>query len=305
MSHASPEPTSPADSAELRAQVPFFADARSLTLAPLEGVVSLNNANFRVDADGDAFLLRVGADSARWLGVRRDEELAAARAAADAGVGPEVLWADGNGLLVQAFVHGATHWGADAIVDPARRAPLLDALRRLHAVEAVDARCTVYQRIERLLASADTLGLTRPDGVDAACEGLADFAARRAGRFRPGLCHNDLWLNNFVEGGDGRLWLVDWEFAGVADPLYDLTTLALCAPLDAAGRERLLTDYGITDAAALDDMAAMERAVRVFEGAWALVLHGLRGSASGFDYRAYADRCFELLAASNRAAIAS
>jgi thiamine kinase-like enzyme len=49
----------------------------------------------------------------------------------------------------------------------------------------------------------------------------------RYGAHRPvsRLCHNDLGRGNFIDDGT-QLWLIDWEYAGVGDPYYDLAFIA-------------------------------------------------------------------------------
>ena len=39
-------------------------------------------------------------------------------------------------------------------------------------------------------------------------------------------CHNDLLAANFIQDGD-RLWIVDWEYAGMGDPFFDLGNFAV------------------------------------------------------------------------------
>jgi thiamine kinase-like enzyme len=53
------------------------------------------------------------------------------------------------------------------------------------------------------------------------------------------LCHNDPYHLNFLDDGD--LWLIDWEYAGMGDPMYDLAGIGL--NLDEAGRDLLLRSY--------------------------------------------------------------
>jgi thiamine kinase-like enzyme len=53
------------------------------------------------------------------------------------------------------------------------------------------------------------------------------------------LCHNDPYHLNFLD--DGGLWLIDWEYAGMGDPLYDLAGIGL--NLDREGRDLLLRTY--------------------------------------------------------------
>ena len=45
-------------------------------------------------------------------------------------------------------------------------------------------------------------------------------------------CHNDLHTANFIADGD-RLWLLDWEYAGMNDRYFDLGNFAVNNELDA------------------------------------------------------------------------
>ncbi len=277
---------------ELRQCVPLFASAQSLEIVPLSGVISLNNSNYKVLADGVAYLLRVGADSAAALGIRRDEEQAAARAAAQVGVGPELLFSEPSGLMVMPFVVGK-HWSAEDTVKPENLTRIVQALHRLHSLTDVAAPCSIYERIERLMASVATLGLEPPTELDRLWGQLYAFRDQRATdtRFAPCLCHHDLWLNNFLDDGQA-LWLVDWEFAGVGDRLYDLATIAMGTGYSRETQQALLTAYGYSDESDLATLEQMKNVVRFFEAAWALVQHGLRGSGGDFDYLAYSQRTF-------------
>jgi len=88
--------SSPEDIAAILARIPALAGTTEPQVQPLEGGPSLNNANFLVrSGERDEYVLRVATPTAvTHLGVRWEEEIAAARAAADAGLAPEVLYAD-------------------------------------------------------------------------------------------------------------------------------------------------------------------------------------------------------------------
>jgi len=45
--------------------------------------------------------------------------------------------------------------------------------------------------------------------------------AERMG-IKPVLCHNDIYEPNFLATGEGDLYLIDWEYAGINDPANDL-----------------------------------------------------------------------------------
>ena len=40
-------------------------------------------------------------------------------------------------------------------------------------------------------------------------------------------CHIDLVPENFIESPQGRLYLIDWEYSSMNDPMWDLAALFL------------------------------------------------------------------------------
>ena len=278
----------------LLARIPLFAGATNVGVAPMQGVISLNNAAYRVTVGPSVYLLRAASPTASLLGIRRSEERAAAQAAAQAGVGPEILYADDAGNLLMPFLAGR-HWQPDEFHEPANMARLVQTLRRLHEVKNVPAEGSVYRRVERLLGSARALALPLPPDLDAHLNTMRHIKAERQAdtRFRPGLSHNDFWANNFLDDGQ-NLWLVDWEFAGDGDGLYDLATLSMASKYSEAEQMALLHAYGYTHSGDYQQLQSMKTIVRLFESSWALVMHGLRGS-EGYDYLGQSHKMFQML----------
>jgi aminoglycoside phosphotransferase (APT) family kinase protein len=90
---------------------------------PLGG--GITNRNFRVDAGGEAFVLRIGGKDTALLGIDRDVEHEASLAAARLGIGPEVVgFVEPEGYLVTRFVEGEV--GRVSVPEAAA------LLRRLH-----------------------------------------------------------------------------------------------------------------------------------------------------------------------------
>jgi aminoglycoside phosphotransferase (APT) family kinase protein len=68
-----------------------------------------------------------------------------------------------------------------------------------------------------------------------------DTVLPRAGA-RP--CHNDLLTGNLIRAqDDGRILIVDWEFAGMGDPRFDLGNLSVNNSFDEVTDDRLLSAY--------------------------------------------------------------
>jgi thiamine kinase len=69
------------------------------------------------------------------------------------------------------------------------------------------------------------------------------FAALRAGLASPALCHHDLNPLNLLTDASGRLWLVDWEYAGIGDTAFDLASYASQHGLQSRQRSVLVDAY--------------------------------------------------------------
>jgi thiamine kinase-like enzyme len=243
---------------------------------PLGG--GITNHNFKVDVGGESYVLRVGGKDTELLGIDREHEHAATRAAAELGIGPEVV-AFVDGCLVTRFVGGrvAEH------VDPAAAGELI---ARIHSGPAIPSRFDSFQVVEDYLARAEERGVAVPAAYDEAAARAGEIEARRGeSPLRP--CHNDLLAANFIDDGE-RIWIVDWEYAGMGDPFFDLGNFAANHELDQDGERALLEAYGSADLQALRDMRFMSD---FREAMWGVVQQGI--SKLDFDFAGYADRHFD------------
>jgi thiamine kinase-like enzyme len=252
---------------------------RPATIAPLGG--GITNRNFKVEVGGEAFVLRIGGKDTELLGIDRDAERAASRTAAELGLAPDVIaFVEPEGYLVTRYVDGEV-----GHVDAARAGA---ALRRLHAGPAFPSRFDSFRVVEAYHATALEHGADVPDAYERASE-LARAIERRRRDARRCPCHNDLLNANFIDDGV-RLWIVDWEYAGMGDPFFDLGNFAVNHELDAAGERALLAAYGSAD----EDALVLMRFMSDFrEAMWGIVQLAI--SELDFDFGAYADEHFRRL----------
>ena len=261
---------------------------RELALEPLGG--GITNRNFKVSLDGDAYVLRVGGRDTELLGIDRRAEHAAARAAADAGVGPEVVaFHEPEGYLVTRFVDGEVpppeelRAGLDGVVA---------ALRAFHGGEPLPSRFDSFRVVEAYRDEAATRGVPVPAAFERAHELARTIEPLRAAApLVP--CHNDLLNANFIREGE-RLWIVDWEYAGMGDLFFDLANFAVNHELTPEEDDDLLARYfGVRrdeDAAALTLMRFMSD---FREAMWGVVQQAI--SELDVDFVAYAAQHFERL----------
>lgn len=294
----------------------FFAGEGELLIEAQSGAQSLNNSIWVVSRDSgngapERFAVRlVDPVSGEHLGIDRAEEAAVVRAAAAAGVTPEILYYDtSTGTMVTPWIEGARSPGRADLHEPRVLRRLLEVVRRLHAVTELPGTpggaggsAAVHARIRHLVDRAHRSGLELPPGIDVALRRLDEIEAQsKAAAATPGLNHNDLWENNILDNGD-RLYLVDWEFSGLGDGRYDLATISMAGGFDARMDDVLLGEYGLAGPQAVAELEAAKWVVRFFEAVWSLVMQGLKGrrSESGFDYADHAAYMFASLAAGPR-----
>jgi thiamine kinase-like enzyme len=101
------------------------------------------------------------------------------------------------------------------------------------------------------------------------------------------LGHNDLLAANFIDDGE-RLWLIDWEHAGLSSPLFDLASLASNNGLSPAQEIWLLENYfeNPADEERRRRFLAMKCASLLREAMWSMASE--LTSTLDFDYQAYA-----------------
>jgi len=253
---------------------------RQVSIEPLGG--GITNRNFKVEVGGQEFVLRIGGTDTELLGIDREAEHAASSVAAELGLGPEVVaFIEPEGYLVTRFVDGEV-----GKIDVDR---VGGALRLLHDGPALPGRFDSFRVVEAYRATAREHGVAVPSAYEVAKEVADRIERRRSGApLRP--CHNDLLNANFIDDGI-RLWLVDWEYAGMGDPFFDLGNFAVNHELPEEGENALLAAYGSDDGDALVLMRFMSD---FREAMWGVVQLAI--SELDFDFGAYAEEHFERLA---------
>jgi thiamine kinase-like enzyme len=244
---------------------------------PLGG--GITNHNYRVSVGGETLVLRIGGKDTGLLGIDREHEHEAAVLAAELRIGPEVArFADG--VLVTRFVEGEVGRADPAVVGA--------LLQRLHGARPIASRFDSFRVVETYAETAAEHGLTVPDAFERAHEIARKVEVRRESASLV-TCHNDLLAANFIDDGK-RLWIVDWEYAGIGDPFFDLANFSVNNGLDADGERALLDAYGSTDTRALTLMRFMSD---FREAMWGVVQQAI--SELDFDFKAYTDEHFERL----------
>jgi thiamine kinase-like enzyme len=274
--------------------VPELA-GRALALTPLSG--GITNRNFRVDVEGssDRYVIRLAGNDTHLLGISREVEHAATVGAAGVGVGAEVVaFLRAEGILVTRFIEGTPIADLD-IHGPGVVERVADSIRRFHDGPAIPGLFVPLRVVEAYRALAESNGVTVPPeyAIASAIARRIELAfVMRPVELRP--CHNDFLPGNLIDDGV-RIRVVDWEYAGMGDPFFDLGNFSVNNGLTPDEDEAFLRAYDGVDPRP-DRLArlALYRVVSDFrEAMWGVLQQGI--STLDVDFREYAAEHFDRL----------
>jgi thiamine kinase-like enzyme len=271
------------------ARVPQWAGATDVKTTPLGG--GITNQNFRVDVDGESFVLRICGDNTDLLGINREAEYVANLAAGQLGIAPQVFYRiQPESYLVTRFVNGRPV-PPEEMVKPENIRRVAEALGKFHALPLeIPAAFSPFRRVEHLAEVARRYKVAFPSNFDWLMGRMREVeAAFRTDPFTPRPCHDDLLNGNFLD--DGKMRILDWEYAGMGDIYFDLANFASHHRFDDDQAHLLLVCYfGQSTPKRFARLQLMRPMSEMHEAMWGTAQVGL--SKLDFDFRGYADLWF-------------
>ncbi len=261
----------------------------------------LTNLVYRIDGAGDSVIVRIPGEGTGDY-IDRAVELHNARAAANAGVSAEILWADAqSGVMISRCIDpGVTMTPALFQSREGAAARAGKALAKLHnSGETFQFRFELFTMIDDYLTILAGKRCDLPEGyhdVIRAADPVKRALAENPVPLAP--CHCDPLCENFLDDGT-RMWVIDWEYSGMNDPLWDLGDLSVEAGFDADRDARMLRAYFGRDPSAAEQgrMVIYKAMCDLLWTLWGLIQHADGNPAE--DFWAYAvtrfNRCRALM----------
>ncbi len=273
---------------EVIARIPGWTGARTVT-STLGG--GITNLNYRVDVEGKSFVVRIPGKDSELLGIDRQREHACTLAASQCGVGPEVVhYLEAEGVLVTSFIPGRP-LSMEEMGQPTTIRRVAESLRRYHSGPAFPGTFSALATVREYLQISRS-GASLPLRIDWMVEQaeVIDGALRAVTR-PPRPCHNDLLLGNFVDDGH-RIRIVDWEYAAMGDPFFDLGNFAVHHGFIDTQDAMLLEAYlGQATAPDVARLKLMKIASDLREAMWAMVQVTI--STLDYDFVQYGQKHFD------------
>lgn len=193
---------------------------RNVSFEPLLG--GLTNPNYKVNVDGIPFFVRVPGESTELLAVDRKNEYTNSKAAAEAGVGPKVLYyLPEFKVMVLEFIEGET-MSKEALNAPGMPTRMAQAIKQLHGGPRFLTDFNMFRITEYYLKLCNERNIPIPDGYLDRMPTIEQIEEAMSDNPLPTVpCNNDLLAENYIDDGKS-LRLIDYEYSGNNDPCFEL-----------------------------------------------------------------------------------
>ncbi len=266
-------------------RVPLLADI-AVKDDTIERLGGLTNLVYRIDGPGGPYCLRVPGKGTEEY-IDRNVEKVNSLAAANAGVSPELLHFGDDGIMVTRYLEGCETMSPPALQSlegaPSRAAR---AFHKLHTSgETFSFRFDLFSMIDDYLVHLDKLGVTEfPEGYhDAVLDAEFVREALDAHKLPLTACHCDPMCENMLDDGE-RMWIVDWEYSGMNDPLWDLGDFSVEAGFSPEHDREMLEAYfgGPAGAERVGRMILYKAMCDLLWTLWGLIQHANDNPAEDF-----------------------
>lgn len=234
------------DNARLRdafSRVPQLQGLRFENLK-IDKVGGLTNRNYKVVCDRGSFVLRVpGEGTEQYVDRSVDEQ--ASRITSEIGVNATLEYYEtGTGVMLTRYVEGAIMMTPKLFKDIDACARAGGLFGRLHrSGQPLLSEFNDVRKAEEYLGVLKQMGGRFPDGYDDLQKEALVVRRALAAKAPPLVpSHNDPVPENFINTSE-RMYLLDWEFAGNNDPMWDLGDLSVEGYFDEDQDRAMLTAY--------------------------------------------------------------
>ena len=196
--------------------------SKEIEIKPLEG--GITNLNYLVNHGSDKLVVRLGSDIPEHL-VYRSNEIIVSKAAYEIGVSPKLIHSE-QGVLVLEFIESTTLDPKGVQQNLKRIIPIIKKIHQ-EIPNTLSGQPAIFWVFYVIKYYANFLKKNKSNHIGI-LENLLDKSAKLETLSSPReivFGHNDFLAANFLDDGS-KIWVVDWEYGGFNDPLFDIGGLA-------------------------------------------------------------------------------
>lgn len=212
----------------------------------IERLGGMTNRSYKVTLmNGDEYLLRIPGEGTEDMINRRDERIST-ELGCKLGIDSELLYFGDDGRKVMRFIKGPQQIDEDTMKKEENLNQVANIFHRLHYC-GVDTgvRFEVFEMAELYEGIMKKGGVAFYDDYEIVKKTVMDIKEEldKNGRGQKVPCHNDSLLGNWVLDENGRLYLIDWEYSGMNEAMWDLSCFSIETCYDQELDAKLLNAY--------------------------------------------------------------
>lgn len=235
----------PFDKENLQQYLTEIFPGKDISKAEIIQIGGMSNKNFRVNFEGKSYVLRVPGPGSEGMVERTNEEFNALEGC-KMGVNPEIRYFNAKtGIKLADFVENAETLNAGTIQRHENLRKVADVYHKIHDshVRLKNEFC-VFREIEKYDKLIQKAKAVMYGGWE---EFKPQVMALESRLNQLGVemcaCHNDAVPENFIKAEDGTIYLIDWEYSGMNDPLADFAALFIESEFSEDSQDYFLRKY--------------------------------------------------------------
>ena len=235
----------PFDEENLRQHLKVIFPDKDTSKAQITQIGGMSNKNFKITLDNKSYVLRVPGNGAEGMVERSNEEFNAMEAC-KLGINPEIRYFDSkSGVKLADFIENAETLNAATIQRHGNMRKIASIYKTIHDSHIrLKNEFNIFQEIEkydRLISCADARMYEGWESVRPKVMALEGYLNTLGVDLKP--CHNDALYENFIKATDGTIYLIDWEYSGMNDPMADFAALFIEAGFKKENEDYILDKY--------------------------------------------------------------
>lgn len=206
----------------------------------------MTNHSYKITrSDGEEYLVRIPGDGTEEI-INRLDERKSTELGCDLGIDSPLLYFGDDGQKVMKFIKDPQPMSEEVM---RKRENLIQAAEIFHKLHTcgVDTgvRFEVFEMADLYEKIITEGGVAFYDDYDEVKQTVMNIKAEvdKNGAAPRVPCHNDSLIGNWVLDGNGKLYLIDWEYSGMNEAMWDLSCLSIESGYGAEEDDELLKAY--------------------------------------------------------------
>lgn len=235
----------PYDMDNLRQHLHTIFPGKDVSKAEIIKIGGMSNKNFKVGFENKYYVLRVPGNGSEGMVERINEEYNA-REACKLGVNPAIRYFDSSsGIKLADFIDDAETLNAATIQRHENMRKIAGIYNTLHNSHIrLRNEFNIFHEIEKydnLIKNVKAEMYHGWEDIRHRVMELEIYLNTIGIDLKP--CHNDALYENFIKSSDGNIYLIDWEYSGMNDPMADFAALFIEAGFEKENEDYILSKY--------------------------------------------------------------